>query len=49
MHNNRLPKCLIPFVTKHACSEEGKPVTVIEMKKFLDLISVTGIVRKPKL
>ena len=31
-------------VTKHACSEEWKPVTVIEMKKFLGLIFVTGIV-----
>ena len=36
-------------VTKHARSEEWKPVTVIKMKKFLGLISVTGIVRKPKL
>jgi len=36
-------------VTKHARSEEWKPVTVIEMKKFLGLIFVTGIVRKPKL
>jgi len=36
-------------VTKHACSEEWKPITVIEMKKFLGLIFVTGIVRKPKL
>ena len=36
-------------ITKHACSEEWKPVTVIEMKKFLVLIFVTGIVRKPKL
>jgi len=36
-------------VTKHAHSEEWKPVTVIEMKKFLGLIFVTGIVRKPKL
>ena len=36
-------------VTKHACSEEWKPVTVIEMKKFLGLIFVTGIVQKPKL
>jgi len=35
-------------VIKHACSEEWKPVTVIEMKKFLGLIFVTGIVRKPK-
>ena len=36
-------------VTKHASSEEWKPVTVIEMKKFLRLIFVTGLVRKPKL
>jgi len=36
-------------VTKHARSEEWKPVTVIKMKKFLGLIFVTGIVRKPKL
>ena len=36
-------------ITKHACSEEWKPVTVNEMKKFLGLIFVTGIVRKPKL
>jgi len=37
-------------VTKHACSEEWNPVTVIEIKKkFLGLIFVTGIVRKPKL
>ena len=36
-------------VTKHARSEEWKPVTVIEMKKFLGLIFVTGIVQKPKL
>jgi hypothetical protein len=32
-------------VTKHARSEEWKPVTVIEMKKFLGLIFVTGIVQ----
>jgi len=31
-------------VTKHACSEKWKPVTVIKMKKFLGLICVTGIV-----
>jgi len=31
-------------VTKHARSEEWKPVTVIKMKKFLGLIFVTGIV-----
>ena len=36
-------------ITKHAHNEEWKPVTVIEMKKFLGLIFVTGIVRKPKL
>jgi hypothetical protein len=30
-------------LTKHAHSEECKPVTVIEIKKFLDLIFVTGI------
>jgi len=31
-------------VTKHARSEEWKPVTVIKMKKFLGLIFVTSIV-----
>ena len=31
-------------VTKHACSEKWKPVKIIEMKKFLGLICVTGIV-----
>ena len=36
-------------VTKHPRSEEWKPVTVIEMRKFLGLIFLTGIVRKPKL
>ena len=36
-------------ITKHARSEEWKPVTVIEIKKFLGLIFVTGIVRKLKL
>ena len=36
-------------VTKHARSEEWKPVTVIEMKKFRGLNFVTGIVRKQKL
>ena len=36
-------------VTKHERSEEWKPVTVIEMKNFIGLIFVTGIVRKPKL
>jgi len=44
----QIPKMPRP-ITKHACSEEWKPVTVIEMKKFLGLIFVTGIVRKPKL
>ena len=36
-------------VTKHAHSEEWKPVSVIKMKIFLGLIFVTGIVEKPKL
>jgi len=36
-------------VTKQARSEEWKPVSVIDMKKFLDLIFVTGIVQKSKL
>jgi len=31
-------------VTKHARSEEWKPVIVIEMKKFLGLIFVTAVV-----
>jgi len=31
-------------VTKHARSEEWKPVTVIKMKKFLGLIFITDIV-----
>ena len=44
-HTAKMPRP----VTKHARSEEWKPVTVIEMKKFLGLIFVTGIVRKPKL
>ena len=35
-------------VTKHARSEEWKPATVIEMKKFLGSIFVAGIVQKPK-
>jgi len=29
-------------VKKHAISEEWKPVTAFEMKKFLGLIFVTG-------
>ena len=36
-------------VTKHEHSKEWKPVTVIEIKKFLGLIFVTGTVQKPKL
>ena len=36
-------------VTKHARSEKWKPVIIFEIKKFLGLIFVTGIVRKPKL
>ena len=47
-HNNNIAKMPRP-VTKHACNEEWKPVTVIEIKKILGLIFVTGIVRKPKL
>ena len=40
----QIPKMPRP-ITKHACSEEWKPVTVIEMKKkILGLIFVTGIV-----
>ena len=39
----------MPCPIKHACSEEWKPVTVIEMKIFLGLIFVTGIVQKSKL
>jgi len=44
-HNVKMPHP----VTKHAPSEEWKPITVIEMKKFLGLIFVTDIVRKPKI
>jgi hypothetical protein len=36
-------------VTKHARSEQWKPVTVYEMKKFLGLMFLTGVIRKPKL
>jgi hypothetical protein len=36
-------------VTKYARSEEWKPVTIHEMKKFLDLMFLTGVIRKPKL
>jgi len=31
-------------VTKHARSEEWKPIKIIKIKKFLRLIFVTGIV-----
>ena len=48
LYAQQITKMLHP-VTKHTCSEEWKPVTVIEMKKFLGLVFVTGIVRKPKL
>ena len=44
----QIVKMLRP-VTKHARGEEWKPVTVIEMKKFLGLIFLTGIAQKPKL
>jgi hypothetical protein len=37
-----------PF-TKHARSEQWKPVTVYEMKKFLGLMFLTGLILKPKL
>jgi hypothetical protein len=36
-------------VTKHARSEQWKPVTIYEMKKFLSLMFLTGVIRKPKL
>ena len=36
-------------VTKHARSEQWKPVTIYEMKKFLGLMFLTGVIRKPKL
>jgi hypothetical protein len=35
-------------ITKHAHSEQWKPVTY-EMKKFLGLMFLTGVIRKPKL
>jgi hypothetical protein len=36
-------------VTKYARSEQWKPVTVYEMKKFRGLMLLTGVIRKPKL
>jgi hypothetical protein len=36
-------------VTKHACSEQWKPVTIYEMKKCLRLMFLTGVIRKRKL
>jgi hypothetical protein len=36
-------------VTKHSCSEQWKPVTICEMKKFLGLMFLTGVIQKPKL
>jgi hypothetical protein len=36
-------------VTKHARSEQWKPVTLYDMKKFLGLRFLTGVIRKPKL
>jgi hypothetical protein len=36
-------------VTKHSRSEQWKPVTFTEMKKFLGCMLLTGIIRKPKL
>jgi hypothetical protein len=36
-------------ITKHARSEQWKPVTIYEMKKCLGLMFVTDVIRKPKL
>jgi hypothetical protein len=36
-------------VTKHARSEQWKPVTIYEIKKCLGLMFHTGVIRKPKL
>jgi hypothetical protein len=36
-------------VTKHAHSEQWKPVIIYEMKKFLGLMFLTGVIQKPKL
>jgi hypothetical protein len=37
-----------PF-TKHSPSEQWKPVKICEIKKFLGLMFLTGIIQKPKL
>jgi hypothetical protein len=36
-------------VTKHAHSEQWKPVRTYEMKKCLGMMFLTGVIRKPKL
>jgi hypothetical protein len=36
-------------VTKYAHSEQWKPVTIYEMKKFLGLMFLRGVIQKPKL
>jgi hypothetical protein len=36
-------------VTKYAHSEQWKPVTIMKWKKFLGLMFLTGVIRKPKL
>jgi hypothetical protein len=36
-------------ITKYACSEQWKPVTIYEMQKFLGLLFLTGVIQKPKL
>jgi hypothetical protein len=35
-------------VTKHARSEQRKPVTIYEMTKCLGLLFLTGVIQKPK-
>ena len=42
-------KTMAQPVTKHARSEQWKPVTIYEMKKCLGLVFLTGVIRKPKL
>jgi hypothetical protein len=36
-------------VTKHARSEQWKTVILYEMKKFLGMMFLTGVIQKPKL
>jgi hypothetical protein len=36
-------------ITKYARSEQWKPVTIYEKKKFPGLMFLTGVIRKPKL